>query len=315
MTALWTEPDRSQQSQAAGILEQESGNQVLPLARALFTADLRLLSHPQPPRVHTGLCDPSCTAKTIEMLLGWRPQSQVTDGRPLQLCLSLGSSSLSHLSHCLDANPWTMRSIGGEMGCRKYFILQWDWRSWQSLTQQCSKILVKCDYAFKEQIPSVHLNWAFPLLSALPFPRPHSIGNPLIPFVQWVHHSCYVLRGRGLKWSQTDFIFWPLSLSSPVKAPLLFWKSYLLWTWSVSADLEVKSIVNMQTWFCLSWQGSPNTRPSPIWLVAQRNTSLLQNWKQHKEGKGREYTFRIYSYLTSSLTALSSFHSLTGKLW
>ena len=64
----------------------------------------------------------------------------------------------------------------------------------------------------------------------LPFPRPHSIGNPLIPFVLWVHHSCYVLRGRGLKWSQTDFIFWPLSLSSPVKAPLLFWKSYLLWT-------------------------------------------------------------------------------------
>lgn len=201
------------------------------------------------------------------------------------------------------------------MGCRKDFILQWDWRSWQSLTQQCSKILVKCDYAFKEQIPSVHLNWAFPLLSTLPFPRPHSIGNPLIPFALWVHHSCYVLRGRGLKWSQTDFFFWPLSLSSPVKAPLLFWKSYLLWTWSVSADLEVKSIVNMQTWFCLSWQGSRNTRPSPIWLVAQRNTSLLQNWNQHKEGKGREYTFRIYSYLTSSLTALSSFHSLTGKLW
>ena len=42
---------------------------------------------------------------TVNRHQAMRPQSQVTDGRPLQLCLSLGSSSLSHLSHCLDANP------------------------------------------------------------------------------------------------------------------------------------------------------------------------------------------------------------------
>ena len=41
---------------------------------------------------------------------------EVTDGRPLQLCLSLGSSSLSHLSHCLDANPWTIRNHGRKNG-------------------------------------------------------------------------------------------------------------------------------------------------------------------------------------------------------
>ena len=41
---------------------------------------------------------------------------EVADGRPLQLCLSLGSSSLSHLSHCFDANPWTIRNHGRKNG-------------------------------------------------------------------------------------------------------------------------------------------------------------------------------------------------------
>lgn len=95
---------------------------------------------------------------------------KVADGRPLQLCLSLGSSSL------ISATAWMpilkqSGSMGGKMGCRKYFILQWDWHSWQSLTQQCSKILVKCDYAFKEQILPVHLNWTCPLLSHRTLPQ------------------------------------------------------------------------------------------------------------------------------------------------
>ena len=171
MTALWTEPDQSRQSQAAGILEQELGNQVLPLALApLHCWPSLALTSPASQGTHRALwpilhCQDHWDAIWMEATKSshwWETSSAVSPP---------GSSSVSHLSHCLDANPWTTRSMGGEMGCRKHFILQWDWGSWQSLTQQCSKILVKCDYAFKEQIPSVHLNWAFPLLSHTTLPQ------------------------------------------------------------------------------------------------------------------------------------------------
>lgn len=96
-------------------------NQVLPLALAPLHCWPCLLSHPQPPRVHYRLCDPSCTAKTTEMLFDGGHRVKSLMGDLLQLCVSPRDPALSLISATAwmpileQRDPWEEKWVVGSI--------------------------------------------------------------------------------------------------------------------------------------------------------------------------------------------------------